>query len=452
MKTGWIHSCIALLTVAVSFLPAIAQEYPRELKFTPVEQQIWQLTMQRPVAPTPQILSILQQLSAAETPAWWWAQQCRFALQAGDKATLDSARAALKQLENQSVSNEFAGSAAGYKCQQLSKFSAGESMDTRQLSFLAYHSLTGRDAPALHAWIGLDYARDALQSGFYDSAANAVSLVLSIARRNQLPQLEADSLVMQAEIQHAAGQEPEALRSINQALPLQTEPQQLQRLQLTQADILLTTGRQQEAQALYQTLWQQQFLPAGMALLALYLQQTPADAALQLSNELQQQAVQSGDREWVAISRLRHAMVLLVSGQSASAQLQFEDASGWLMQHRLALYLPELQRWAQLLAFHGQHQAAFDAMQQNLRLQRQLDAQEHNTQAQLSSTLLIAEQRSRELKLVELQQQLQISRAAAEANAAQVWRLSLLCAALATLLLLLLWRTVGRLGNRTGRS
>lgn len=446
MKTGWIFSCVALLSVMEFLSPASAQEYPRELKFTPVEQQIWQLTMQRPVAPTPQILSTLQQLSAAETPAWWWAQQCRFALQAGDKATLDSARAALKQLENQSVSNEFAGSAAGYKCQQLSKFSAGESMDTRQLSFLAYHSLTGRDAPALHAWIGLDYARDALQSGFYDSAANAVGLVLSIARHNQLPQLEADSLAVQAEIQHAAGQEPEALRSISQALPLQTEPQQLQRLQLTQADILLTTGRQQEAQALYQTLWQQQFLPAGMALLALYLQQTPADATLQLSNELQQQAVQSGDREWVAISRLRHAMVLLVSGQTSAAQAYFDDAGGWLMQHRLALYLPELQRWAQLLALHGQHQAAFDALQQNLRLQRQLDAQEHNSQAQLSSTLLIAEQRSRELKLVELQQQLQLSRTAAESSTGQIWRLSLLCAALAALLLLLLWRLVGRRG------
>ena len=421
-----------------------AQEYPRELKFTPVEQQIWQLTMQRPIAPAPQILSTLQQLTAAETPAWWWAQRCRFALQAGDKATLDSARAALKQLENQSATSEFAGSAAGYKCQQLIKFSAGESMDTRQLSFLAYHSLTGRDAPALHAWVGLDYARDALQSGFYDSAANAISLVLSIARRNQLPQLEADSLAVQADIQHAAGQEPEALRSINQALPLQTEPRQLQRLQLTQADILLATGRQHEAQALYQTLWQQQFLPAGMALLALYLQQSPADlapdAVLALSNELQQQALQSGDREWVALSRLRHAMVLLRSGQTAEAQARFADAGSWLMQHRLALYVPELQRWAQLLALHGQHQDAFDALQQNLRLQRQLDTAEHNSQAQLSSTLLIAEQRSRELKLVELQQQLQASRGEIVLKNQQFWGLSILCAGLALLLIFLLWR------------
>ncbi|WP_348728856.1 hypothetical protein [Rheinheimera texasensis] len=450
MKIGWFSCGITLLCVMASAMTVTAQEYPRELKFTPAEQQIWQLTMQRPLAPAPQILSSLQQFSTAETPAWWWLQRCRFALQAGDKTVLNSARAALKQLENQNVANEFAGSAAGYKCQQLSKFSAGESMDTRQLSFLAYHSLTARDAPALHAWVGLDYARDALQSGFYDSAANAIGLVLSIARRNQLPQLEADSLAVQAEIQHAAGQEPEALRSINQALPLQTDPRQLQRLQLTQAEILLTTGRQQEAQALYQTLWQQRFLPAGMALLTLYLQQSPADVApdllLKLSTELQQQAVQSGDREWIALSRLRHAMVLLVSGQPTPAQLQFDDASGWLLQHRLALYVPELQRWAQLLSKHGQPQAAFDVLQQNLRLQRQLDAEEHNTQAQLSSTLLIAEQRSRELKLVELQQQLQRSRVAADEHAAQIWRLSLLAAALAALLLLLLWHLVRRRG------
>lgn len=448
MKIGWFSCGIALLCVMSGATTGYAQEYPRELKFTPVERQIWQLTMQRPLAPTPNIPESLQQLPATETPAWWWLQRCRFALQTGDKTTLDSARAALKQLENQHAANEFAGSAAGYKCQQLSKFSAGESMDTRQLSFLAYHSLSERDAPALHAWIGLDYARDALQSGFYDSAANAISLVLSIARRNQLPQLEADSLVVQAEIQHAAGQVPEALRTINQALPLQTDPRQLQRLQLTQAELLLTTGRQQEAQALYQTLWQQRFLPAGMALLALYLQQRPADTApdllLQLSNELQQQAAHSGDRESKALSRLRHAMVLLVSGQPAQAQLQFDDASGWLQQHRLALYVPELQRWAQLLAKHGQSQAAFDALQQNLRLQRQLDADEHNTQAQLSSTLLIAEQRSRELKLVELQQQLQRSREATETHAAQIWWLSLFAAALAALLLLLLWHLVRR--------
>lgn len=450
MKIGWFSCGIALLCVMSGATTGYAQEYPRELKFTPVERQIWQLTMQRPLAPPLNIPESLQQLPAVETPAWWWLQRCRFALQTGDKTTLDSARAALKQLENQHAANEFAGSAAGYKCQQLSKFSAGESMDTRQLSFLAYHSLSERDAPALHAWIGLDYARDALQSGFYDSAANAISLVLSIARRNQLPQLEADSLVVQAEIQHAAGQVPEALRTINQALPLQTDPRQLQRLQLTQAELLLTTGRQQEAQALYQTLWQQRFLPAGMALLALYLQQRPADTApdllLQLSNELQQQAAHSGDRESKALSRLRHAMVLLVSGQPAQAQLQFDDASGWLQQHRLALYVPELQRWAQLLAKHGQSQAAFDALQQNLRLQRQLDADEHNTQAQLSSTLLIAEQRSRELKLVELQQQLQRSREATETHAAQIWWLSLFAAALAALLLLLLWHLVRRRG------
>jgi len=438
----WIGSFCALLSVSI-----VAQEYPRELKFTPAEQQIWQLTMQRPLAPAPQILSSLPQVPAAETPAWWWAQRCRFALQAGDKTALDSARAALKQLENHSASDEFAGSAAGYKCQQLSKFSAGESMETRQLSFLAYHSLTGRDAPALHAWIGLDYARDALQSGFYDSAAAAAGLVLSIARRNQLPQLEADSLAVQAAIQAAAEQYPEALRTINQALPLQTDPRQLQRLQLTQADILLATGRQQEAQALYQTLWQQQFLPAGMALLALYLQQRPADTApdlLPLSRELQQQAAQSGDREWIAISRLRHAMVLLVSGQPAQAQLLFDDASVWLLQHRLALYLPELQRWAQLLATHGQPQAAFDTLQQNLRLQRKLDAENYNTQAQLSSTLLIAEQRSRELKLVELQQQLNSSRAEVQTKEQQLWLLSGLCAGLAMLLLALLWRRILR--------
>jgi hypothetical protein len=437
----WIGGFCALLSVSI-----LAQEYPRELKFTPAEQQIWQLTMQRPLAPAPQILSSLPQVPAAGTPAWWWAQRCRFALQAGDKTALDSARAALKQLENHSTTDEFAGSAAGYKCQQLSKFGAGESMETRQLSFLAYHSLTARDAPALHAWIGLDYARDALQSGFYDSASAAAGLVLSIARRNQLPQLEADSLAVQAGIQAAAEQYPEALRTINLALPLQTDPRQLQRLQLTQADILLATGRQQEAQAFYQTLWQQQFLPAGMALMALYLQQSPADLApdllLKLSTELQQQAVQSGDREWIAISRLRHAMVLLVSGQSAPAQLQFDDASGWLLQHRLALYLPELQRWAQLLSTHDQPQAAFDTLQQNLRLQRQLDADNHNTQAQLSSTLLIAEQRSRELKLVELQQQLNSSRAEVQTKEQQLWLLSGLCAGLVMLLLALLWRRI----------
>lgn len=448
MKIGWFSCGIAWLFGMASTITVTAQEYPRELKFTPVEQQIWQLTMQRPVAPAPHILENLQQLPAAETPAWWWLQRCRFALQAGDKTALDSARAALKQLENQNAANEFAGSAAGYKCQQLSKFSAGESLDTRQLSFLAYHSLTARDAPALHAWVGLDYARDALQSGFYDSAANAVGLVLTIARRNQLPQLEADSLAVQADIQAAAEQYPEALRTINQALPLQTEPRQLQHLQLTQADILLATGRGQEAQALYQTLWQQQFLQAGMALLALYLQQTPADTTpdllMQLSNELQQQAAQSGDREWIAISRLRRAMVLLVSGQPAQAQLQFDDASGWLLQHRLTLYIPELQRWALLLAKHGQQQAAFNALQQNLRLQRQLDADEHNTQAQLSSTLLIAEQRSRELKLVELQQQLKISRAEVQARQQQLWLLTGLCAGLALLLLGLLWRRIYR--------
>ncbi|WP_430457751.1 hypothetical protein [Rheinheimera sp.] len=437
MKNRWIGYCVALLSVSAS-----AQEYPRELTFSTGEQQIWQLTMQRPVAAREQVSAELNRLdvTAPAEQAFLWAQRCRFALQAGDKAALDNARVALKQLEAQSTSSEFAGSAAGYKCQQLSKFSAGESMDTRQLSFLAYHSLTERDTPTLHAWIGLDYARDALQSGFADSAASAVALVLSIARDNRLPQLEADSLAVQAEVQTALGHYPDALRSIHQALALQTDSSQQQQLQLTQAGILLATGRLQQAQALYQTLWQQQSVPAGLALLALYLQQSQIDLALPLSRQLQQLTAQSGDREWIAISGLRHAMTLLAQGKFAKAQAQFADGSGWLSQHRLALYLPEQQRWVQLLAQQSQQQAAFDALQQSLRLQRQFDAEQHQTQAQLSSTLLIAEQRSRELKLVDVQQQLSVSRAEIQTKEQQVWGLTVLCAVLALLLVLLLWR------------
>lgn len=437
MKIGWIGYCVALVSCC-----ATAQEYPRELKFSNDEQQIWQLTMQRPVADREQVSTALKTLenTVPATQAMWWAQRCRFALQAGDKAGLDQARVALKQLEAHSTSSEFAGSAAGYKCQQLSKFNSGESMDTRQLSFLAYHSLTERDAPALHAWIGLDYARDALNSGFPDSAASAVALVLSIARYNLLPQLEADSLAVQAEVQTVLGQYPEALRSIHKALALQTDASQQQPLQLIQAGILLAMGRLQQAQALYQTLWQQRSVPAGLALLALHLQQSHIDLALPLSRQLQQMAAQSGDREWIAISGLRHAMTLLVQGQFAEAQTQFDDASGWLSQHRLALYLPEQQRWVQLLAQQGQQQAAFDALQQSLRLQRQFDAEQHQTQAQLSSTLSIAEQRSRELKLVDLQQQLNTSRAELAASGQQLWLLTGLCAGLALLLMFLLWR------------
>ena len=436
MKIRWIGYGVALLSVSAG-----AQEYPRELTFSTGEQQIWQLTMQRPVAVRERVSAELNTLevTAPAEQAFLWAQRCRFALQAGDKTALDSARMALKQLEAQSTSSEFAGSAAGYKCQQLSKFSAGESMDTRQLSFLAYHSLTERDAPALHAWVGLDYARDALNSGFADSAASAVALVVSIARDNRLPQLEADSLAVQAEVQTALGHYPDALRSIHQALALQTDASQ-QQLQLTQAAILLATGRLQQAQALYQTLWQQQSVPAGLALLALYLQQSQIDLALPLSRQLQQLTAQSGDREWIAISGLRHAMALLAQGQFAKAQAQFADAGGWLAQHRLALYLPEQQRWAQLLSQQGQQQTAFDALQQSLQLQRQFDAEQQQTQAQLSSTLSIAEQRSRELKLVDLQQQLNVSRAEIQAKEQQVWWLIVLCAGLALLLMLLLWR------------
>ena len=437
MKIRWIGYCVALLSVSVS-----AQEYPRELTFSTGEQQIWQLTMQRPVAARARVNAELNKLevTAPAEQALWWAQRCRFALQASDKAALDNARVALKQLEAQSTSSEFAGSAAGYKCQQLSKFNSGESKDTRQLSFLAYHSLTERDTPALHAWIGLDYARDALQSGFPDSAASAVALVLSIARDNRLPQLEADSLAVQAEVQSTLGQYPEALRSIHQALALQTDASQQQPLQLMQAGILLATGRLQQAQALYQTLWQQQSVPAGLALLAFYLQQAQTDLAMSLSTQLQQLAAQSGDREWIALSRLRHAMVLLAAGQYAAAQAQFDDAGGWLAQHRLALYLPEQQRWAQLLSQYGQPQAAIEALQQSLHLQRQLDAEQHQMQAQLSSTLSIAEQRSRELKLVDLQQQLNVSRAEIQATGQQLWLLTVLCAGLALLLMFLLWR------------
>lgn len=432
MKISRFASVFALFSLIAS-----AQEYPRQLQFTPQEQQVWQLTMQRPAATVAETQAALQHIHAV-TPAaqaWWWAQRCRFALLGADKSTLDQARTALKQLELHSLSSEFAGSAAGYKCQQLSKFSGGVSMDTRQLSFLAYHSLTAKDAPALHAWIGLDYARDAVHGGFYHSAADAIELVLTIARHNQLPQLQADSLQVRADIQIARGQYAEALRSINTALPLLTEQQQIQQLQLTQAGIFQATGQTDQAQALYQSLWQQQSVPAGLALFSLLLQQAHTEQAMALSPLLQQSALQSGDREWIAISRLRHAMLLLKLGQVSTAQQRFDEAGSWLAQHRLALFLPEQLHWAQLLSQQGQHQAAYSALQQSLQLQRQLDAAQHNTQAQLSSTLLIAEQRSRELKLLDVQQQLNSSQAELTARDRQFWQLFFICIILSILLL-----------------
>lgn len=441
------------MTAGLLSLKLSAQEAPRQLTFSAADHQIWQLTLQRPVGDGSQTLAKLNMLGFQQPAqqALLWAQRCRFALQTGDKTTLDQARAALKALESATAPGEFAGTAAGYKCQQLSKFSAGESMETRQLGFLAYHSLTPHDTAALHAWIGLDYARDALETGYTDSAAIAVGLVINIARQNRLAQLESDSLTVQARVQSVQGQYAEALHSIRQAMSLPAEPAKRSRLMLLQADVLSSAGRVAEAEQLYQAQWLQQSLPAGLALLNLYLQQDKAAAALALSLAVQQAAAQNGNREWVAISRLRHAMALLSQDQRAAAAL-FHDSRDWLMQHRLPLYLPEHQRWAQLLAQHGQQAAAIAALQHGLQLQRQLDADNYHAQAQLSSTLLIAEQRSRELKLVELQQQLQLSREAAEASATQVWRLSLLCAALAALLLLLLWRLVGRRGSRAGRS
>lgn len=444
MKISWIGWAAGLLSLTIN-----AQEAPRQLKFSAAEQQIWQLTLQRPVGEGAQTLARLNTLGfpLPAQQALLWAQRCRFALQSGDKTTFDSARAALKALENAAAPGEFAGSAAGYKCQQLSKFSAGESMDTRQLGFLAYHSLTSQDTPALHAWIGLDYARDALESGFTDSAANAAGLVINIARQNRLAQLESDSLAVQAQVQSALGQSGEALRSIGKALALTADPAEKSRLTLLQADLLYGAGRAAEAELLYQAQWQQQSLPAGLALLNLYLQQGKTSAALVLSTAVQQAAVQNGNREWIAISRLRHAMVMLNQDQSAAEAL-FENNRDWLMQHRLALYLPEHQHWAQLLSQHGQLAAAFAALQHGLQLQRQLDADNYHAQAQLSSTLLIAEQRSRELKLVDLQQQLDLSRAevreAVQARQQQLWLLTGICAGLALLFLGLLWRRIYR--------
>jgi len=350
------------------------------------------------------------------------------------------ARAALTALEHHADTGEFAGSAAGYKCQQISKFRGGASVEARQLSFLAYHSLTAQDAPALHAWVALDYSRDALSAGFYQSAANAVDSVLNIAQHNQLQQLKVDGLVVQAEVQSAQGQYAEALVSVRKAQGLSADAAELRRLQAIEAKVLFAAGRWQDAQAIYQPLWQQQALvSAGLALLNIYLQQQPAQA-LTLSTELQQVAAHNGDREWLAQSRLRHAMALLCNGQFDAAHRLFAESSRWLEQHRLALYLPELRQWTSLLVQQGQLTAAVSALQHSLLLQQQLDAEFHSVQAQLSSTLRIAEQRSRELKLVDLQQQLTTSRTDIQARQQQLWLLTILCAGLALLLMLLLWR------------
>ncbi len=439
--------------IVLAATAAKAQEAPRQLHFSASEQQLWQLTMQRSGLP-PQPADLLARLDAAvpaadakPLQAFWSAQRCRFALQADDDAAYQTARTALKTLEALADPGEFAGSAAGYKCQQISKFSSGESAETRQLSFLAYHSLTATDTAALHAWVSLDYAYDALAAGYPDSAATALSQVLSIARQNQLKALQAEALALQAETQLAQEQYLQALRSLDQAGQLApSAPLQL-RLQTLRGELLVASGRWPEAAALYQSLWQQapsadQQLRAGLALTDIYLQQQDARAALTLSEQLQHHP--ATDRVLKAQSRLRHATVLLANQRVSEAIALFTDAGGWLAAKQLAIYLPEQQRFARLLAQQGQHQAALDAMQQSLQLQRQLDAQQASRQARLSSTLLIAEQRSRELKLASLRQALSHSQAQLqESRRRQQW-LSIGCAALALLLALCiakpLWR------------
>lgn len=436
---------------------ATAQESPRQLHFSASEQQWWQLSMQR-AGPPLQPADLLAQLAGVMPPAdalplqaFWWAQRCRFALQAGDDHAYQTARSALQTLEARTEPGEFAGSAAGYKCQQISKFSSGESTETRQLSFLAYHSLLATDSPALHAWVSLDYAYDALAAGYPGSAATALGQVLAIARQNRLNMLEAEALALQAQTQLAQEQYLQALRSLDQAEQLAPPAALHLRLQTLRGELLMASGRWPEAAALYQSLWQQapsadEQLRAGLALTDIYLQQEDVSAALALSEQLQQHP--ATDRVLKAQSRLRHATVLLANQRISEATALFDAAGGWLAAKQLAIYLPEQQRFAQLLAQQGQHLAAVAAWRQSLPLQRQLDTQQASQQAQLSSTLLIAEQRSRELKLAALRQELRHSQRALQQSQQQQQWLLLLSAWLICILLALLVRRLLRSGRR----
>lgn len=414
-----INLCFTLLLTAFLSLPAHSDTNPggqplpavpsNNWRFSATEQQVLRLALDS-TTPPPQIWQQLENIAAA-TPqtdtanqAWILLQQCRLAkfIDGADRS---------KILQQMSVlqSNQLP-SAAWYKCQQYQAIAQQQDEKEFEYGYQAYLHLTDKDVSALRMWLAYDVANIALDAGYTDEAMVAARLSLEIARQNELPGWQGETLGIIARIQAALGLFDDAIATNQSALDLADTEAARYELQLNRGYIQTQAKRYDAALA-----WQlpmmaaaeqndpETYLMVGGNVAKIYLEQDKITENLQLTAKLLAVADRTNNDYLWAYTAMARAFGLLEHGDTEQSRPLFAKARRWFEQNNAWQHLSEnLQHWSTRLSKNGLHAEAYQALVESNALKQRYEAARRSKDALLKNAQLETERQRN--ALLQLQQ------------------------------------------------
>lgn len=409
------NKALFALVITVVLSPSVAYSSDRPLQFSEFEQQVWSLLTETHYDGSEDVLqhliSLLNTLKPEETTkqALVLTHICRYSSDINQP--FDHYIELARQLENTDIYQN--GATARYRCEEQAAFHAGDYEKVAELATLAYESLTPNDLPALVIWISYDYIEVAFEAGLYDKATEATVLSLRIAQANNLTEWEGETLARLALIQHALGNDSQALETNSKALETVTTEFNRLNILANQAFILKESEQLAQAEIIYQQLLDESaknntsfYLIAGINLIGIYQQQERYSDSAKLLATLYPMATEFDDKSFIAYLDIIRAHEFLTQNKIEEATQAFQKGRQWFETNQMYdSIVDSLSSWAQHLHLQGKHAQAYLALQDKLALQQRLDLARRTDNALLSNALLTAEQQKRELLESRLQQE-----------------------------------------------
>lgn len=400
-----LFSRLSLLFVWIYCSPLWAAS--ADLRFSNFEQTLMHTVLNSERLPPGQVMQQLMAMEAqiTERPlahqALLYFHLCRMAAQL--KEPVEVYFQALLQLEKQVAAPQKL--AARYLCETRRESNLNNPERYLELTQAAYEQLSVHDTPAFVMWFTYDYAERLSGRGLPEEAIKVIYRSLEIAEANNLTEWQGESLGRLSVIQSSLDLQAEALQNNQRALELVTRPYNISDLQLQRGYLLTKVGERAAARQLYEQLVaeakdtdQETYLVAGLNLVNLYQRLTEHERAAALAGDLLVAADNYGSDYYLAFVQIAHAPNLLQVSDLQGALALFEEASRWLQENNVKAPLPEiLQRWSKTLFDAGYAVPAYQALQQSIDIQTELDKLQRQNDAVLANARLATEQTQRAL-------------------------------------------------------
>lgn len=395
------------LSIVLAITTLHSWSYAEVLKFSAFEQKIWTLVSDKTVTEQ-QVYSELQglnlQLSNMQPneQALFLMHECRIAI----RATQQPNSQILKKLQNLNRYEIYKyDSAALIKCKQYQEYLNSESDKIFLLEYEAFYKLNESDTPLLKMWLAYDFANLAMDAGYTDEAINAIGLSIKIAEANNLQEWVSESLGILALLQSDIKQSSIALLTINRAIELSRNTDNIKILQLRLGFILKEANQLNDALAVYNNIIEKEndyytdaYITAALNISAIYQSIGKNNENLKLTEKLLTIIVPEKDPySWHQANILR-AFALLTAGQYDAANKLFSQAQVWFERNHWLVYLvPKIEEWAKLLEQSNLYKPAYYALTDASNLKHRLNIQKRQRDALLNNARLESEQHKRAL-------------------------------------------------------